>query len=115
MIFTSTVPLSIRKGTLLPDYLAGRFTYYSREQWLSRIAEGRVRRNGLPATAGETVAPRDRVAYDAGEFEEPAADLGYRIIYEDDWLLGVDKPGNLLVHRAGRSFRNNLMYQLRFA
>jgi RluA family pseudouridine synthase len=108
------VPLSVRKGTLLPDYLAERFTYYSRNEWLSRITAGRVRRNGLLATAGETVAPKDRVAYDAGEFEEPRADLGYRIFYEDDWLLAVDKPGNLLVHRAGRSFRNNLMYQLRF-
>jgi RluA family pseudouridine synthase len=114
MIFTSTVPLSIRKGTPLADYLAARFTYYSQSEWLERIAEGRVQRNGTAAAAGDTVAPKDSVAYDAGEFEEPAADLGYRIICQDDWLLGIDKPGNLLVHRAGRSFRNNLMYQLRF-
>jgi RluA family pseudouridine synthase len=28
-------------------------------------------------------------------------------------MFCVDKPGNLLVHRAGKSFRNNLVYLLR--
>ena len=28
--------------------------------------------------------------------------------------LLAGKPGNLLVHRAGKSFRNNLIYQLRY-
>jgi RluA family pseudouridine synthase len=58
--------------------------------------------------------PGSTLLYDAGEFDEPPANLDYRIIYEDNWFLGVNKPGNLLVHRAGKSFRNNLTYQLRY-
>jgi 23S rRNA pseudouridine1911/1915/1917 synthase len=114
MIFSSEVPFSVKKGTPVIDYLTERFTYYKRNEWLLRLAEGKVTRNGALVQVSDTVMPREVISYDAGEFEEPAADLNYRIIYEDEWLLGIDKPGNLLVHRAGRSFRNNLIYQLRF-
>jgi RluA family pseudouridine synthase len=113
MIFSSVVPQGVRKGAALVDYLAGRFTYHSAEEWRGRIAAGSVAHNGRTAQAHDTVAAGDAIAYDAGEFDEPPADLSYRIRYEDEWLLGIDKPGNLLVHRAGRSFRNNLIYQLR--
>jgi len=44
----------------------------------------------------------------------PPADLSYTILYEDPWLLAIDKPGDLLVHRSGRSVTHNLIYQLRF-
>jgi 23S rRNA pseudouridine1911/1915/1917 synthase len=114
MIFSSAVPAGLGKGATLIDYLAGRFTYHGRDEWAGMAGHGKVTINGRAAMPGDTVAPGDIVAYDAGEFEEPAADLSYRIIFEDEWLLGIDKPGNLLVHRAGRSFRNNLMYQLRY-
>jgi RluA family pseudouridine synthase len=114
MIFTSVVPPEFRKAAGLIDYLAGRFTYLDREGWRARVAAGKVACNGQIAETDDTVAAGDTVSYDAGEFEEPAADLSYRIVYEDEWLLGIDKPGNLLVHRAGRSFRNNLIYQLRY-
>jgi 23S rRNA pseudouridine1911/1915/1917 synthase len=114
MIFSSAVPSNVRKSTTLLDYLAGRFTYRGREAWADIAAQGKITVNSRLAGAGDTVAPGDRVAYDAGDFEEPAADLSYRIIFEDEWLLGIDKPGNLLVHRAGKSFRSNLIYQLKY-
>lgn len=114
MIFSSAVPSSFRNGIALVDYLAGRFTYHGRDEWSARITEGKVVCNGRVANADDTVAAGDTVTYDPGAFEEPAADLSYRVIFEDEWLLGIDKPGNLLVHRAGRSFRNNLIYQLRY-
>jgi RluA family pseudouridine synthase len=113
MIFTSEAPRSVRQGTLFVQYLADRFTYHNRAQWESLVKNGKVTLNGRIVSAAHAINPGDTITYDAGDFEEPPADLNYRIIYEDEWLLGIDKPGNLLVHRAGRSFRNNLIYQLR--
>ncbi|MBN2037042.1 MAG: RluA family pseudouridine synthase [Chitinispirillaceae bacterium] len=113
MIFSSSVPRSVKKDTPVIAYLAARFTYYSAEKWKTRVREERIVRNGMALGVADTVSPGDILSYDAGEFEEPAADLTYRIIHEDPWLHGIDKPGNLLVHRAGTSFRNNLIYQLR--
>lgn len=97
----------------LADYLASRFTYYDREGWMAQIAAGKLTVDDSPAGLHDAVGAGQTVTYDAGEFEEPPADLAYSIIYEDEWLFAVNKPGNLLIHRAGKSFRNNLMYQLR--
>lgn len=113
MIFTSEVPTGAAKGLSLAGYLAHRFTYHDRPTWESLILQGKVSLNGAVVSPSDAVVPGDVIAYDAGDFEEPPADLDYRIVHDDQWLLGIDKPGNLLVHRAGRSFRNNLIYQLR--
>lgn len=113
MKFTSEVPTNVGTHTLLADYLANRFTYFKREMWVDKICSGALMVNGAAATVALIVTGGDTVIYDAGEFEEPAADCNYSILYEDAWLLAVNKPGNLLMHRAGRSFRNNLMHQLR--
>lgn len=113
MIFTSTIPDNLKAGKELSTYLSERFTYFSRDKWLEKIREKKVTINGVIACECDTALPGAQISYDAGEFEEPPANLNYKIIYEDKWLLGIDKPGNLLVHRAGKSFRNNLIYQLR--
>jgi 23S rRNA pseudouridine1911/1915/1917 synthase len=39
--------------------------------------------------------------------------LTYSIIYEDEWIVGVNKSGNLLVHKSGASITKNLVYLLR--
>lgn len=113
MIFTSIVPCNIPSDMSIAPYLAKRFTYYTLAEWQKKIRENRITINGKLCGLADTVRPKDKVSYDAGEFEEPYADLSYEIVYEDEWMLGVCKPGNLLVHRAGKSFRNNLIYQLR--
>ncbi|KMQ51679.1 Ribosomal large subunit pseudouridine synthase A [Chitinispirillum alkaliphilum] len=112
MIFKSSVAVDVKQKNII-DYLSGRFTYHDENEWANRVRLGKVSVNGSLSSESDVVNGSDIVAYDAGEFEEPEADLNYSIVYEDEWILGVNKPGNLLVHRAGKSFRNNLIYQLR--
>lgn len=98
----------------LVDYLAGRFTYYSAEKWATLIADGRVWVRGERADSAETIVRQsDVVACDLPPTTPPDANTNYRIIYEDDWLLGIDKPRNLRVHARGRYVRANLIYHLR--
>jgi RluA family pseudouridine synthase len=113
MKFRSVIPGNIPPGTDLVFYLSKRFTYHTKEEWAGILESGSVELDGHRAGAEEKVFPGSVIIYDPGEFQEPPADLSYRIIYEDEWFIGVSKPGNLLVHRAGKSFRNNLIYQLR--
>ncbi|MDR2591492.1 MAG: RluA family pseudouridine synthase [Chitinispirillales bacterium] len=113
MIFSSKIPANIRTPVAAADYLADRFTYHNKDEWAELIREGRVFANDARCDEESLVAAGDTIAYEPREFEEPEANLSYSIIYEDDWTLCVDKPANLLVHRAGKSFRNNLVYQLR--
>ncbi|MFW5775199.1 MAG: RluA family pseudouridine synthase [Chitinivibrionales bacterium] len=110
---SSIVPGNI-KDTELITYLANRFTYLSEEQWRERVVQGRLFCNDAPCTVDTTINGGDRVTYDMPDFVEPPADLSYSIVYEDEYLLGINKPGNLLVHRAGRSVRSNLIYHLRY-
>jgi 23S rRNA pseudouridine1911/1915/1917 synthase len=113
MRFSSTVPANIRKPVPAVDYLANRFTYHTHDAWAELVRAGRVFVNDERRDESAFVKAGDAVAYEPEPFEEPGADLSYSIIYEDEWALCVNKPGNLLVHRAGKSFRNNLTYLLR--
>jgi len=113
MIFSSRIHPPVKPGTLLADYLSARFTYHTHDQWLSAITEARVGVNGICVDIRAQAIAGDTITYDPGPIEEPPADLNYSIIYEDEWLLGINKPANLLVHRAGKSVTNNLIYQLR--
>ena len=98
----------------LIEYLSDRFTYLSRRQWADRLAENRFSINGKPCSDPAALLCRDDVvAYDMPEFEEPPADFNFTVIYEDEHIMAVDKTGNLLVHRSGKSFQSNLIYRLR--
>lgn len=115
MNFSSAVPIDFDSCSLV-YYLANRFTYLSTNDWREQIAFGRITRNGeicladVPILAGDTIV----FTVNQEEFPEPDADLAFQVVYEDDWLLGINKPGNLLVHRQGRSLTHNLIYQLRY-
>ena len=112
MTFSSKVKPNY-SGLPLPEYLAKRFTYRTIDDWREHIAAGRITRNGVVADASAQVRTDDMIVYDPPAFTEPEADLAFSITYEDEWLLGVNKPGNLLVHRAGKAVTHNLMYLLR--
>lgn len=112
MIVSSQVPVQYKNRPLV-DYLAARFTYLSRAEWAARIADGRLTVNGRPAAADHVVRQGDEVAYAMPDMPLPPVNFEYTILYEDDWLLGINKPPNLIVHAAGRYVQANLMYHLR--
>ncbi len=112
MIVSSKVTAVFHQKPLL-DYLAGRFTYQSRATWQARIEAGDVTCNGRTATPHQIVRQGDVIACDLPEPPLPDVNLDYKIVYEDEWLLGVNKPGNLKVHGHGRYIQANLIYQLR--
>ena len=112
MRFHSRVPHD-RAGRSLVHYLAARFTYHDTARWTELIECQRVLLNGRPCRPDSVVRAGDDVAYLPEPFTEPPANTAFRIVYQDEWIVGVDKPSNLLVHRAGRSFTSNLIYLLR--
>ncbi len=100
------------KDKRLIDYLVGRYTYLDRETWLERIAEGRFNYEGELASAETALKQGGIVSYDVPPFPQPDANFDYNIIYEDEWLLGINKPPNLRVHGEGRYMMANLSYHL---
>lgn len=111
---SSNLPRSAR-GLVLIDYLVRRFPYFDRETWSARIAEDRITIDGVVATAGQYLKTGKVLSYRMPEFQEPPADLNWSVVAEDQWYLVTNKPGNLLIHKMGKSYTSNLVYQVRNA
>lgn len=99
------------KNAPLIEYLAGRFKYLSRDEWVERIKSGAITLNKELCQPDSVVKQGDWVTYNAPDRSPPRRD--YTILFEDDYLLGVDKAPHLLVHASGPYIQENLIYQLR--
>lgn len=99
---------SFEAGKTLIDLLSDRFTYQDRRAWGRMIDRGKVFVNGCRTGAGRVLRAGDRLVCDMGDLPEPTVDVNWRVLYEDEALLAVDKPGNLPCHPGGRYFRNTL-------
>lgn len=96
-------------GLTLLDYLSSRFNYHSCDEWRIKIAESRLSLAGKICNDPAQILHKDELLeYSVESLAEPAVNALYKIIYEDDCLLVINKPGNLPVHPAGAYFNNTL-------
>ena len=66
--------------------------------------------NAVPQRTNYPVKPGDEITVrlDEEEPEYPAEDGPLRILYEDDFLLAVDKPAGMLIHPSRSKFNGTL-------
>ena len=111
-IITSRIP-PLKSAERLDRYCAGRFTYLTQDQWEKEILEGKISLGGVivlnPATS---LQGGEMLAWDGSGIVEPAVDEAIPILYEDEWFVAVNKPGNLPVHPSGRYFNHTLVAML---
>ena len=98
---------------VLVQFLAGRFTYRTIEEWADRIKSGEITLNGKPVSPEYILQMHDCIEYHPKDIPEPPARKDYRIVFEDDNILVIDKPGNLCVHPSGPFYQNTLWFLLR--
>jgi 23S rRNA pseudouridine1911/1915/1917 synthase len=113
MNVVSKVPAPF-KGVSVLDYLATRFTYLPDATWRQLLQEGRILHNGVLSDGTCRVAQGDLIECNLPTFDAPAVNLDYSIVYEDEWLLGINKPAGLRVHSGGKFVTANLIYHLRY-
>lgn len=103
-VYSDTIP------TRLDKYLAERFAYQSRTKWRNEINLGNISVNGkIILNHHKIIKPRDCIIYEGEERFEPEVSNDYSILYEDDFLMAVNKPANLPVHPSGIFFKNTLL------
>jgi len=112
MNVASKVPAAF-DGVRLLDYLSRRFTYLAQEDWRQLIEAGKITCAGERWDAAQIVHAGDVIACELPMPEAPDVNLDYSIVYEDDWLLAVNKPPGLRVHSGGKFVHANLVYHLR--
>lgn len=112
MIVSTKVKHPTRQEPLLA-YMSGRFTYRPPAAWQQLIEQGLVRCNGEVATVDTRVSAGDVLTTTLPDARPPEVDFSYSILYEDPWLLAINKPPNLRVHGRGAFVQANLIYHLR--
>ncbi len=97
-------------------YLAGVWKpKFSRQEIKTALLKGRVFLNGKPARPRYMVQEGDCIA---GDF--PDRDVAFllpesiplKIIYEDDWILVIDKPAGMVVHPGAGNKKGTLVQAL---
>ena len=102
------LPAAAANRTLL-EYLSGRFAYHTIDEWQNKIHSGEIALNGRIVTDTHTLLQSNMLMeYFPRDLVEPAVNGNYKIVFEDDHLLVIDKPGNLPVHPSGPYFSNTL-------
>jgi len=97
-----TVPDELA-GTRLDSCLAALNESWSRSRARRLVDDGRVRVNGRPAKPATQVAPGDRLTVDEPDPEAldvAAEPIPLTVVFEDDDLLVIDKPADLVIHPA---------------
>ncbi|MGD8598735.1 MAG: S4 domain-containing protein, partial [Anaerolineae bacterium] len=90
-------------GPRLDKFLAGHVAGLSRSAAQRLIEAGQVAVNGEPVKASYKIRAGDRVVCQRPAEEPPALQpesIPLDIVYEDQWLLVVDKPAGMVVHPA---------------
>lgn len=101
MNVSSKVPGGFGEESVL-DYLSRRFSYLSAAAWQQLVSEKRVACNGVLCDDTKKVKAGDLVSCQLPDFEAPAVNFDYGIIYSDDDLLAINKPPGLRVHSGGK-------------
>ncbi len=115
------LPVSAEQEGLRIDHvLAEELPAYSRSYFQKLIRDGAVRVGGDTVRVSYRLREGDRIEIDLPEDREPEIvpeDIPLNILYEDDQLLVVDKPKDMVVHpsagHAEHTLVNAVLYHCR--
>ncbi len=118
-LVSHTVPPS-SDGARLDHFLKDRYSRRTRGQIQRAIGEGKIQilREQSPhlhvgkIKSSSQLYTGDVVQITSERKPEPVVDFNYKVLYEDDALFVIDKPGNLPVHPAGGFFFHTLLTHL---
>lgn len=103
-------------GERLDAFLASEISDFSRAQIKQAIEAGEVTVNGSVCTkAGRKLAMGDVVVWDVPEVQEnagipePEDNIAFRVVYEDEHIVVIDKPSGLVVHPGAGNLHGTLI------
>ena len=99
-------------GCSVIDYLVRHFPAFTEEEWLRRVAAGRVLLDGVPVQGNQSVKSGQLLTWLRPPWEEPDVPCSYAILYQDESLLAVAKPSGLPTLPGGGDFMNNTLLSI---
>jgi 23S rRNA pseudouridine1911/1915/1917 synthase len=113
---TIQVGNSVRERRI-DKYLHGRFSNFSRVMLQEIIKQGGVRVNGKPVKSSFKLSPADIIELTLPELptkEILPQDIPLNVIYEDDDIIVLNKPPDMVVHPARGNTYGTLVNALAF-
>ena len=94
------------EGLMLLEMLANRFTYHTKEEWQKKISDKDVSVNDSLASEKTVVHRADKISYVVHNYKEPYVPTDFKVIFEDDEFLLIEKPAGVPIHHTGKIFYN---------
>lgn len=111
------IAASEEEGSRLDAFLSGKLSEYSRSFLQKNIKNGCVQVNGKPSKASYKVVNGDHITFEVPALTEPQIkpeNIPLDILYEDDDVIVINKPKQMVVHPAPGHYTgtivNGLMY-----
>jgi 23S rRNA pseudouridine1911/1915/1917 synthase len=106
--YTTVISDKCRGRTLL-SHLAKLYSHSTAQYWQQKLDNGEVTLNGVAARGSESLTSGDTVVWNRPPWIEPDAPLHFDVLFEDDHLLAVNKPGGLPTLPGGGFMENTLL------
>jgi 23S rRNA pseudouridine1911/1915/1917 synthase len=104
-------------GARLDAYLAEKFPLYSRVLLRKIIAARGVLVDGQPTKVAYRLRPGQTIAATLPELPRQAPrpeNIPLTVLYEDDWIVAIDKPPGMVVHPSRGHWSGTLTAALVF-
>jgi 23S rRNA pseudouridine1911/1915/1917 synthase len=100
-------------GHPLLAHLASLYPHASLQEWQQKLNNGEVTLNGVTADGSESLASGQILVWNRPPWIEPDAPLHFEILFEDSYLLAVNKPNGLPTLPGGGFMENTLLRLVR--
>jgi 23S rRNA pseudouridine1911/1915/1917 synthase len=105
----TTIISSRYHGQNLLSHLASLYPHSTPQAWQQKLNNGEVTLDGLAAAGTESVALGQTLVWNRPPWVEPDAPIQFEILFEDDHLLAVNKPGGLPTLPGGGFMEHTLL------
>jgi 23S rRNA pseudouridine1911/1915/1917 synthase len=96
-------------GQTLLSHLASLYPHSTPRAWQQRLNNGEVALNGVTASGSESVTSGQTLVWNRPPWIEPDAPRHFEVLFEDPYLVAVNKPGGLPTLPGGGFMESTLL------
>ncbi len=106
--YTTIISSKYRAQTLL-SHLASLYPHSTPQDWQQKLNNGEVTLNGVTAAGSESLTLGQTLVWNRPPWIEPDSPQHFEVLFEDNHLLAVNKPGGLPTVPGGGFMENTLL------
>ena len=97
-------------GQTLLFHLASLYPHSTPQAWQQKLNNGEVTLNGIVATGSEALIAGQTLVWNRPPWIEPDAPQHFEVLFDDPYLLAVNKPSGLPTLPGGGFLENTLLH-----